>query len=105
MVGSQGALVILSALVFSLWVWRQVFCCLRLLGRVSSHAGYLLSPGCLTWQAVMWPGIKNCWVLLLKAVSKSRGNLLQVLVHSARKCVLVVAEVPSGGDDLTPGDF
>ena len=42
--------------------------------------------------------------LHLTVVSQSQGNL-QVLVHSAKKCVLVTVEAPSGGDSWTPQDF
>ena len=42
--------------------------------------------------------VKNCGFLPLLAISQLQGNLLWVLVHSAEKSVLVMAEVPSGSD-------
>ena len=95
--GSQGAISILMHLL-SLWVWRQVFCCSDYL--VGHH---LTLATFFHWDVTSerlfygWE-VENCRFLCLMGVLQSEGNLLQVLVHSAEKTALVMAEVPSGGD-------
>ena len=85
--GSQGALDILDALVF-------------LTGSLATLAGHHLTGGCLlSLGGLIWKGVELPERQKLEVSSAVDALVAQqalwVLVHSARKCVVITAEAPS----------
>ena len=72
----------------------------RLLDRVLSPSGYLLSPIRHVWEVILQPGSRKFSISIPIDGFAIAGESLLVLVHSAEKYVLIMAEVPSDGAGL-----